>query len=133
MRTLNFKLGGSMIIGERLRAIRESKNMSQGDIEKKTGLLRCYLSRCENGHTVPSVDTLEKWARAMDITMSQLFTEGSKPVPSLPTSKKLRGPKLSPLAATHLRIVEKAFAHMDPRYIEIVSSMARKFATQTAQ
>lgn len=49
-----------MVIADRLRAIREQKNMSQGDIEKRTGLLRCYISRVENGHTVPAIETLEK-------------------------------------------------------------------------
>lgn len=49
-----------MIVGEGLRMIRKSKQMGQGDVEAKTGLLRCYLSRCENRHTIPSLDTLEK-------------------------------------------------------------------------
>ena len=49
-----------MVIGDRLKALREQKKMSQGDIEKRSGLLRCYISRVENDHTVPSVDTLEK-------------------------------------------------------------------------
>ena len=52
-----------MEIGERLKAIREQKDMSQGDIEKRTGLLRCYISRVENGHTVPAIETIEKLAR----------------------------------------------------------------------
>ena len=52
-----------MLIGERLKALREQKNMSQGDIEKRTGLLRVYISRVENGHTVPAIETLEKFAR----------------------------------------------------------------------
>lgn len=47
-----------MIIGDRLRELREQKNFSQGDIEEKTGLLRCYVSRVENNHTVPAVETL---------------------------------------------------------------------------
>ncbi|HET8921866.1 MAG TPA: helix-turn-helix transcriptional regulator [Candidatus Acidoferrum sp.] len=49
-----------MVIGDRLRELREAKSLSQGDIEKRTGLLRCYISRVENGHTVPAVETLEK-------------------------------------------------------------------------
>jgi transcriptional regulator with XRE-family HTH domain len=53
-----------MITGDRLRDIREEKKLSQGDIEKRTGLLRCYVSRVENGHTVPAIETLEKFARA---------------------------------------------------------------------
>src|SRR6202140_87173 len=76
-----------MIIGERLRVLREEKKLSQGDIEKKTGLLRCYISRVENGHTVPSVETLEKMARALEIPMYKLFYDGEEP-PKLPNLLK---------------------------------------------
>lgn len=72
-----------MIIGDRLRAIREQKKLSQGDIEHRCGLLRCYLSRVENGHTVPSIETLEKMARALEVPLYQLFYEGEQP-PKLP-------------------------------------------------
>ena len=68
-----------MIIGDRLKAIRGMKNLSQGDIEKSSGLLRCYISRVENGHTVPAIETLEKIARALDVPMYQLFYDGEKP------------------------------------------------------
>src|ERR1700734_2182530 len=74
-----------MIIGDRLRALREEKKFSQGDIEKRTGLLRCYISRVENGHTVPSVETLEKMARALEVPMYKLFHDGET---------KAVGPKL---------------------------------------
>ena len=78
-----------MIIGDRLRDIREQKMLSQGDIEKRTGLLRCYISRVENGHTVPAIETLEKLARAMEIPMYQLFYDGEEPpqLPNLPKRK----------------------------------------------
>ena len=78
-----------MIIGERLRVLRETKKMSQGDIEKRTGLLRCYISRVENGHTVPAIETLEKLARAMEVPMYQLFYDGEEPpeLPHLPKRK----------------------------------------------
>ncbi len=78
-----------MIIGDRLRALREEKKLSQGDIEKRTGLLRCYLSRVENGHTVPAIETLEKMARALEVPLYQLFYEGEEPpkVPNLLKSK----------------------------------------------
>jgi transcriptional regulator with XRE-family HTH domain len=72
-----------MIVGERLRTLREERNFSQGEIEKRTGLLRCYISRVENGHTVPAVETLEKFARALEIPMYQLLYDGEKP-PRLP-------------------------------------------------
>src|SRR5208283_4425583 len=64
-----------MMIGERLRTLREFKNLSQGDIENRTGLLRCYISRVENGHTVPAIETLEKLARALEVPLYQLFYE----------------------------------------------------------
>jgi transcriptional regulator with XRE-family HTH domain len=78
-----------MIIGERLRALREEKNLSQGDIEKRTGLLRCYISRVENGHTVPAIETLEKMARALEVPLYQLFYDGEEP-PELPNLPKRR-------------------------------------------
>jgi transcriptional regulator with XRE-family HTH domain len=62
-----------MVRGDRLRELREQKNLSQGDIEKRTGLVRCYISRVENEHTVPAVATLERLARAFDVPMYQLF------------------------------------------------------------
>ena len=76
-----------MLVGERIRAIREEKNLSQGDIEKRTGLLRTYLSRIENGHMVPSVDTLEKFARALEVPLYELFYEGEE-LPELPRIPK---------------------------------------------
>ncbi len=76
-----------MIIGERLRELRAAKKLSQGDIEKRTGLLRCYISRVENGHTVPAIETLEKMARAYEIPLYHLFYEGEEP-PSVPALLK---------------------------------------------
>jgi transcriptional regulator with XRE-family HTH domain len=68
-----------MIISERLRFLREQKKLSQGDIEQRTGLMRCYISRVENGHTFPAVETLEKIARALEMPLYQLLYEGEKP------------------------------------------------------
>jgi transcriptional regulator with XRE-family HTH domain len=76
-----------MIIGDRLREMREAKKLSQGDVEKRTGLLRCYISRVENGHTVPAVETLEKLARAFEVPLYQLFYDGDEP-PQVPTLLK---------------------------------------------
>jgi transcriptional regulator with XRE-family HTH domain len=72
-----------MIICDRLREMREAKKLSQGDIEKRSGLLRCYISRVENGHTVPAIETLEKMARALEVPLYQLFYDGEEP-PKLP-------------------------------------------------
>ena len=81
-----------MLIGERLRTIREEKKFSQGEIEKRSGLLRCYISRVENGHTVPSVETLEKWSRALEMPLHELFYDGEMPadVPDLSVSPVAR-------------------------------------------
>jgi len=78
-----------MIIGDRLREMREEKKLSQGDIEKRTGLVRPYISRVENNHTVPTIATLEKMARALEIPMYQLFYDGEEPpkLPNLPKGK----------------------------------------------
>ena len=74
-----------MQVGQRLREIREAKKLSQGDIEKRTGLLRCYTSRVENGHTVPAVETLEKYARAFEVPTYQLFIGADKEPSHVPT------------------------------------------------
>lgn len=71
-----------MYIAERLHQLREAKNLSQGDIEKRTGLLRCYISRVENGHTVPAIETLEKLARALEVPIYQLFYDGEELPPA---------------------------------------------------
>ena len=65
-----------MLIGERLRQLREEKSLSQGDVEKASGLLRCYISRVEHGHTVPSLETLERFAAAFDVPLYRLFYTG---------------------------------------------------------
>jgi transcriptional regulator with XRE-family HTH domain len=68
-----------MVISDRLRTLREKKELSQGDIEQRTGLQRSYISRVENGHTVPSIETLEKMARALEVPLYQLFYDGEAP------------------------------------------------------
>src|SRR5882724_7446252 len=82
-----------MIISDRLRQLREEKKLSQGDIEKRTGLLRCYISRVENGHTIPSLETLEKLARSFEVPLYQLFYDGEAPpkVPKLLQRKAADG------------------------------------------
>ncbi len=92
-----------MIVGERLKAIREMKNLSQGDIEKRTGLLRCYISRVENGHTIPAIETLEKMARALGIPMYQLFYDGNKE----PQVLKLPEAKATKLSGKDTRVLSR--------------------------
>lgn len=71
-----------MVIGRRLRTLRQQRGLSQGDVEKASGLLRCYISRVEHGHTVPSIKTLERFAAALGVALYQLFYEGETPPPT---------------------------------------------------
>jgi transcriptional regulator with XRE-family HTH domain len=81
--SFNFCYNHYMNIGQKLHNLRTAKGLSQGDIEKRTGLLRCYTSRVEHGHTVPNLDTLQKYAGALEIELYQLFYEGEgKPKPA---------------------------------------------------
>jgi transcriptional regulator with XRE-family HTH domain len=121
-----------MVIGDRLRALREEKKFTQGDIEKRTGLLRAYISRVENGHTVPSVETLEKFARALEVPMYQLFYDGEEPpkLPNLPKRKTAddilwgnKG-KDARLLAQFCRL----FSRMDRDDLGMVLFMAQKMA-----
>src|SRR5277367_6332628 len=114
-----------MLINERLKELREAKNLSQGDIEKRTGLLRCYTSRVENGHTVPSVDTLEKYARALEVPLYRLFTDG-QPVgnPKLPESNDDRAWGSRGKERGELQKFAKAFSKMGERDRNILLVMA---------
>jgi len=116
-----------MVNGDGLKAIREMKDMSQGDIEKRTGLLRCYISRVENGHTVPSLETMEKMARALEIPLYQLFHEGEdKPKPlDLPHANV---PKLTSRDSKIVVKIAGMIARMDRRNKALLLSMAKKLA-----
>jgi transcriptional regulator with XRE-family HTH domain len=88
--TQHSKKESVMLISDRVRDLREQKDMSQGDMEKRTGLLRCYISRVENGHTIPTLHTLEKMARALGVPLYVLFYDGQVP-PSLPKLVNRKG------------------------------------------
>jgi transcriptional regulator with XRE-family HTH domain len=115
-----------MNIGETIRNYRLQKGMSQGDIEKRTGLLRCYLSRVENGHTIPSLDTLVKIATAMDVPLAHFFNEhngdnGSKATPQL-AEEEVR-------FLTQIRRYSSSLNDSDRK---LVIAMVKKMATATA-
>ncbi|MGA2429321.1 MAG: helix-turn-helix domain-containing protein [Candidatus Acidiferrum sp.] len=122
-----------MVISDRLRELRESKNLSQGDIEKRTGLLRCYISRVENGHTVPAVETLEKFARALEVPLYQLFYDGDKP-PQLPNLLKRSISDVvvwgnSGKSAVYLHKLRRCLGKTTDRDRKILLSVAKKLAS----
>jgi len=123
-----------MAIGVRLRQLREQKKMSQGDVEKLTGLLRCYTSRVENGHTVPSLDTLEKYAAAFGVPLYQLFYEGDEPppLPKLTPRKTLeelaKEPGKEGAEARFLLKLEKLLSKVKERDRAVFLATAQKLA-----
>jgi transcriptional regulator with XRE-family HTH domain len=126
------------VLADRLRALREGKKLSQGDVEKRTGLLRCYISRVENGHTVPAIETLEKLARAMEVPLYQLFYDGEKPQasPNLPKQRNAdRVDKLAWGSAGKDRRVLDRFRSLLSRIKEsdrkLLLQMAQKMARPT--
>ena len=125
-----------MILGDRLRQLREAKEQSQGDMEKKTGLLRCYISRVENGHTVPAIETLEKFARALEIPMYQIFHDGN----DVPRSAKVRvseadhsGWASSEKSEAYLHKMKLYLSRMSPEDRGILLKMTRLTAQRSAK
>jgi transcriptional regulator with XRE-family HTH domain len=120
-----------MIIGDHLQTLREQKNLSQGDIEDRTGLLRCYISRVENNHTTPSVDTLEKWARAMKMHLYQVLYDGPEP-PELPKRANCArdGWGNSGKDARFLNQLRRYLSQMTPRDRSILMAAISQLAKQ---
>jgi transcriptional regulator with XRE-family HTH domain len=111
-----------MKIGTTIRAHRLQKGLSQGDIEKKTGLLRCYLSRVENGHTVPSLDTLSKIALALDLPIAQFFVDDS-------IGRQLKTQKLSDDEFRFLTQIRRYSSDLNESDRKLLLTMVKKFAS----
>ena len=125
-----------MVIGTRLRSLREAKGLSQGDVEKSTGLLRCYISRIENGHTIPSLETLERFAGALDVPLYKLFYSGEE---GAPTPNLIRRKALDELATEPGKAGEDArflvqfkniLAQLGDPDRDVVLTLAKKLATR---
>ena len=110
-----------MNIGETIRSFRLQKGMSQGDIEKRTGLLRCYLSRVENGHTIPSLDTLAKIAAAMDVALAQFFSEA-------PSDNGAKTPQVSDDVLRFLNQIRRYSPGLNDSDRRLVLTMVKKMA-----
>ena len=121
-----------MVICDRVRVLREEKRLSLGDIEKRTGLMSCYLSRVENVHTVPTVETLEKMARALEVPLYRLFYDGEAPR-NLRIFPSARQPMTSPSGAPatdarYLSNLLRVLARTAERDRKLLLSMAQKLA-----
>lgn len=113
-------------IGTSIRAFRLQKGLSQGDIEKKTGLLRCYLSRVENGHTVPSLDTLSKIAHALDLPITQFFVEE-------PKGRQLNTQNLSDEELRFLTQIRRYSTNLNDNDRKLLLAMVKKFAATSTR
>ncbi|MGA3168153.1 MAG: helix-turn-helix transcriptional regulator [Terriglobia bacterium] len=125
-----------MQIGARLRMLRDEKGLSQGDIEERTGLMRCYLSRLENGHTIPSLETLERLAAALDVPLYKIFCSDTGEAPS---SNLTRRKSLEELAEQNGKAGDEARFLLRLRNLwvrltepdrDILLTLARKMATR---
>ena len=120
-----------MRIGERLRKLRESKKLSQGDVEKRTGLLRCYTSRVEHGHSVPSVETVEKYARALEVPLYRFFYEADEPAPKPKLPTRARNELVwgaNGNERQELRAFATVLSRMDARHRKLLLTVAQHMA-----
>lgn len=118
---MRFFQNHDMKIGTTIRGYRLQKGLSQGDIEKRTGLLRCYLSRVENGHTVPSLDTLAKIAGALELPLAQLFAEDT-------LGRQLQSQKLSDDELRFLTQIRRYSTNLNDSDRKLLLAMVKKFA-----
>jgi len=114
-----------MQIGTTIRTFRLQKGLSQGDIEKRTGLLRCYLSRVENGHTVPSLDTLAKIAGALELPIARFFAEDLM-------GRSLKDQNLSDEELRFLTQIRRYSTNLSEGDRKLLVAMVKKFATTAA-
>ena len=124
-----------MLIGQKLREIREAKNMSQVKIAEATGLVQPYVSRVENGHTIPGVETLEKWASALKVPLYQILYDGEEP----PKPLKLSGNHNQELWGNSardshdLKRLRQFLSKMNEQERELLLSLAGRMASRTKQ
>jgi transcriptional regulator with XRE-family HTH domain len=118
-----------LIIGHRLRQLREQKGLTQGEIEEKTGMLRTYVSRVENAEITPSLETIEKFTRALKVPMYQLFYDGEEPpkLPNLPKRKSADGVRWGDFGkdARLLNKFCRLFSRMKERDLGLLLRMAQ--------
>jgi transcriptional regulator with XRE-family HTH domain len=115
-----------MKIGTAIRTFRLQKGLSQGDIEKKTGLLRCYLSRVENGHTVPSLDTLSKIAIALDLPIAQFFADDT-------LGQQLNARHISDDELRFLSQIRRYSTNLNDSDRKLLLAMVKKFAATSVR
>ena len=64
-------------IGQRIRQLRESRAMTQSQLQARSRVSRSYLSRIESGQMTPSLGTLEKISEALGVGLNRFFVPES--------------------------------------------------------
>jgi transcriptional regulator with XRE-family HTH domain len=118
-----------MDIGGRLRELRQAKGFSQDDIEKRTGIKHSYISRVENGHAIPSLETLERFARGLNVELYQLFFVGHAEPEAPQVATETPAPSLPPEEDALLRF----FGRMSKPNRTLLVALARKMAATKRQ
>lgn len=63
----------SVKLGKNLKRIREEKGMTQGDIVRKLGVSRSFVSNTENGNTNPTLSTITNLAKTLGVSSDELL------------------------------------------------------------
>ena len=120
-----------MVIGQRIRFLRTQKKLSLGDVERKVGLLRTYVSRVERGMTVPTIETLEKLAGALDVPLYQIFVNGSRPNGNTPRFRRERLWGITPQEAREFDRFRRILGRVSKFDRELLLSTAEQLARES--
>lgn len=61
------------LLGARIKELRKAKRLSQDELSEKINIDPKHISRIEVGKSYPSLDTLEKIAKALNVEIKDLF------------------------------------------------------------
>ena len=120
-----------MIIGERIRVLREEKKMTRGDVQKRTGLQRTYIWRVENGYTIPAIETLEKFARGLDVPIYRFFYDGKGAPPLVPVTSNSGLWGANGEEKKTLRKFQRCLSQMDESERSLLMYLAEEMARRT--
>lgn len=59
--------------GDRIRELRHQRRLSQEDLAERAGLHRTYIGFVERAERNPTLKTMEKLARGLDVSLAELF------------------------------------------------------------
>jgi transcriptional regulator with XRE-family HTH domain len=89
-------------------------------------LLRYHISRIENGHAVPKLETLEKMAAALDVPLYRLFYDAEAALGSSPLLPEVLAADKTPYERRLHRLVHK----MDDSGRQLLLGMVRRLASK---